>query len=563
MTLTTFRTINLRGITFAGALLLGSCGGTSSNPPTVNPPIVGSPPTSAAPKVVVTSNSLTPDEGQTFTLDARSSTDPNGKALTYTVSQTAGVVARAVDVKNADNGLFTFEVPEVTNTQTLAFDLTASNGTDTSTARIDITATNIVLSPLFTNRGGATLKTGDSIAEPHTVNTRFKIPGGYRVKDGNITETNIQTGPFPTNSGTIGAEIEVIYRKTAGRAKSSFDTGIPPEDDYTLELTSADSGLPFLGEAANNDNFGFVSTHFRTNSVDIWLTKDMPEFYKSQSMEIDNVCNVKRFPAEYTHPDSYYSGNASNLADLVVGLKEGGIEVYPRRVKLAETTAVTGRDYYRYDEEPSYKLVDTGRYCHLTKYASGLIGIDSENGTLSMWSPPESKQVHSIDDRAEQVIESLDLGIAKGLEIVAVKSGTDLIYSPNGEAVSQNYIMIAVSNGKHDGDHRLITYFSDASRPTAADRQEFSWTKGVPTDIILTPLRTRFAGNQATPDIVVTSADLPYLIVIENEDIVYEDGSYSFYSTPRYIEAELGIEKLAGGRFMIPSDDKSIVIIQP
>ena len=87
------------------------------------------------PPTADTGSDQTVDEGQQVTLNATESSDPDGDALSYTWTQTAGP---SVDLSGATSAQPTFTAPGVDADETLTFEVNVSDGEATDTDTVDV-----------------------------------------------------------------------------------------------------------------------------------------------------------------------------------------------------------------------------------------------------------------------------------------------------------------------------------------------------------------------------------------------------------------------------------------
>lgn len=107
-------------------------------------------PANQPPIAVIASPISEIDEGQMFTLDGSGSSDPEGTALTYAWSQIAGPAAT---LTAPSLPTLTVTLPEVTQDETLTFELRVSDGNLSNATSVDIIAKN-VMPTAFNGEGG-------------------------------------------------------------------------------------------------------------------------------------------------------------------------------------------------------------------------------------------------------------------------------------------------------------------------------------------------------------------------------------------------------------------------
>lgn len=121
-----------------GASVLAACGGgsgSSSSTPTPSAP-PPSAPTTSAPVAVASTATSTVSEGGQFSVTAANSSDPDGDAISFSWTQTAGPNALSGTVGATT---LTLNAPIVTLDTVLTFELTVSDGTNSDTDTVSVT----------------------------------------------------------------------------------------------------------------------------------------------------------------------------------------------------------------------------------------------------------------------------------------------------------------------------------------------------------------------------------------------------------------------------------------
>jgi hypothetical protein len=231
----------------------GSATDTDTTTVTVTP--------SNAPPTADAGDDQTVSGGDTVTLDANGSSDPNGDTLTYSWTQTAGPT---ISLSDADTATPTFTAPNVDTDTTLTFKLTVDNGsaTATDTTTVTVTANS---SPLTVKTIGVTNENAQSSAA--------SIPAGEVVQGETVefTATVTNTGSSTASDsitlsfGSVVSETISVSNLAAGAqievyAKVRLGTLSP--GDYTLSAgaggTSTQTTVTVrkLGDANHDGSVG-------------------------------------------------------------------------------------------------------------------------------------------------------------------------------------------------------------------------------------------------------------------------------------------------------------------
>jgi len=215
--------------------------GEHSNTDTVSVTIQTAP-TNEAPSAYA-GEDQTVTSGNTVTLDASGSSDPDGDELTFTWVQIAGPTVSINDD--------TFNAPQVSSETTLTFELTVNDGelTDTDTVTI-IVQTNVSNSAPNANAGNdQTVSSGDTVT--------LNASGSSDPDDDELTFTWTQvSGPdVSINNGTftapqVSAATTLVFQLTADDGKLT-DT-----DTVSVIVNSAETTTPPTTPTAPKESSG-------------------------------------------------------------------------------------------------------------------------------------------------------------------------------------------------------------------------------------------------------------------------------------------------------------------
>lgn len=463
--------------------MLASCSGSSSTTSISNPN-----PTNQAPVIELVTNLSSFDEGQTVELDASGSTDADGDPLTFTWSQTAGPTAELT----VNGSRASYVLPEVDTDTAVTIQISISDGTVTRSTTSTVTSENIVLTPTI-----------DAFGAPEAVLSDVTDPQKLAA----------------TASGVIGSP--AAYWMVTGTGTSGsvsfFDPPIAGSFSSSQQTPLAENVSGNVSQAANiftsRNHVDFALGFEVEGTVRLFQQgfTGQPASEKT-SFNAPNVCALAPL----------FSFDVPFLNDLAVGQRGQGLTIF-RNNANAGNVAEAGQF------DTSIDITDTGTFCHI-KPVNGFrefYAYNQDDGLIHSWT--------ATGDTTFAKLPNIDLQIPTNGELVD--------FEVVGQSGRFQVIAALVTNGQHDGDHRIIiqyTPFSGIGTPTRIER---NWRKGIPTDLTILGSATGID----TPDIAVTLGSAPYVIVLENSAFPTLGDTEPNFSEVQYFETQLGASEISFG----------------
>lgn len=474
-------------LVLAASLVLSACGGGGgSSSPT--PPPTGtapSPPANSAPVAVVTVTpaSTAVDEGQSFTIDATGSTDSDGDTLSFSITQTGGPAATEL---SALDGLFTFDAPEVSQDETLSFQVTVSDGQTNTPSSTDVDIANILLMPM-SNLVGPEISSFSDLGSPRQAAFLSTLLGDQELGLNVVADT-------------VDASAIELVRFRNDRVTGNFD---------------ARTGTPLVGTAAG-DPAVFTADAFIGTSL-------------SPVVALENQDRVEvlgKAPAMVDSPCSLAPILPRSFVDVVVGTKGNGLRIFDNvGADLSQPPSTRG------DLVAGQVLAETGTFCTLSVSSGGdvLAAFEAEASTLRTW---------DVRNRPAVELAPLTLMFPPGLELVAF----------DYEANAQGFFVAALvlSDGTHDGEHRLVILYNrfDGSPPTLTEG--YLLPRGVPSDVVIFD-RDPGDGLPAT-DIAISMRTAPFMAFIASIGSPMTGSATPEFLEPTFAEIGLGVDGFTFGQ---------------
>ncbi|KCZ45643.1 hypothetical protein [Hyphomonas sp. CY54-11-8] len=424
-----------------------------------------------------TLSSSSPDEEQPFWIDASGSTDADGDALTIAVTQLSGPAPSNVPwFENVPTGagVFAFRAPEVNADSAMEFEISVSDGEDTTTENVTISVQNIVLSPV----GGIV---GNNIASF----ANFRNPVG----------ADFFSQPFGAlTSGLIGV---------ADKADDTGRLSFRYENDLTTEefVPVVENDLP---ESIASENAIVSSEFFGSGAQTVLIA--LEESNRVHLLQAYEQVLTTQKPCAVA---SLRSQDIPVLSDLVVGSRDNGL-------RLFKFDDVSGMNL-----EPSTVIEASGEYCYVGGEGNDLVAYDPSTQSLRFWTTQSGA--------APFEGASLPIAQPQGLDLVGAAFQ---LHAMGANTFTAAFVF---SDGAHDGHHEVHIYSNENMNPGIVNTNVHSWTKGVPSDIIIEDTNSMDASIQS--DVLIALEDIPYLIFIDDEQDVML-GTYSpDYAPLQYLPA--------------------------
>lgn len=509
-------TIRVRAALLAALAVCSACGGgggsggggdgtgvvTPPPAPPVGPP-VGPP---SPPAVVVTARAVASaasvQEGQPFTLDASTSSEAGGATLTYTWTQISGP---AVAIAAPSSAVLNLNAAEVSADTKAEFRVTAASGAVSSVATVEVTFTNIAQTPVFMNldlAANALLNATYPAAIATIVgNWTFGLVGTTPAGGGPITftqfqttgSTSVQVSPVSPFAGTFSQPATFFLSQTRVGGTNPFDFERP-----WLTVTEETANRYRVFEKTAGGSFGAPI----------------------QDISMDRPCTTE---VTYAGPPSAITMNT------YVGQRGHGFTIVSQGGTILQQVN-TGQSFCVLAAVRAPISANGGGLAGPTPDFPDLLAVDTVANTIAHFSASGTPAQYTLKSQAPVRLSSTT-GALKF--VAATKIWAKDAY---GEWLPVSGLALVYSDGRHQGEHRLVMAGLDSGRVI---RQEtHTWTLGVPSDVILDDL-----DNDRYPEVIILSSTSPQAMVYEMNDRFVPAIPNDIAATPSFIEIGLGATK--------------------
>lgn len=439
---------------------------------------------------IVASATATPtavDEGQPFKLDASGSTISTGAGLTYAWTQVSGPT---VAIANPATAVQDLTAPEVTANGTAQFRVTASGGGASASTTVNVNFTNIVQSPLYAQSQQVAVSTfthtvrtligrGDYalIGWSEAISDPLSFVGIKRV-NGQLVDN---PAPFP---GTFAQPVVV------------------EQSDVRFEFDPVAPQVGVVSEGLNRYRIYVDTGSGFNNTID---------------RTIEKPCNA-----------TYGTLATGATNGIFIGQRQRGFSI----LKIENGPGNVGAS------SSLYRAFNTGQslcaFLPVTaplggttfsdfRYLQDLIAIDTDSNTINVFTQANATGVDNVTYTLRETAP-IQLNATGTLKLIkTAKVG--------GFFASEAGLAMVFSDGKHNGEHRLVITGLDSNRNLI--QETHSWAVGVPVDVMQDNL-----DQDLYPEVVVVTSSSPYAAVFEST--VPGAAGYLPLGAPTYFEIGLG-----------------------
>lgn len=459
--------VTLGGMTCAAALISCSSGGGSTLTPPPPAPAVNAPPV-----IRVLASASSAEEGSSVTLDASTTSDTDGDALTFSWKQTAGPTA----VLNPDTSasIVTVTAPSVIEDATLGFELSVFDGTATSTSAVSIEVKNITLSPTYDNQSRQTANTLEVSKSPKLF---WDGHVGFETDTGQIEFKRIELDPVFELAEPEGFHAQMFPADArfyeAVRRPFEFDVMNPYPINVDYRIDDSLVVRPM-------DNTVTVLTRERDTTAETVSVLDVPSPCAADIL------------IKYSLPASTFSHDFDPLGihGIIASRAAGGFSIFEAVVTgdvrtHNELTVIGNPDRIYCD------ILATNRY--IDSYYVRRPGPDVRTGTIFS---DEGNLILAVD-RMEKVVSLFEAEKPAGSNTVTL---TELQTVPINLDTTEpiEFVDSAILSGEFGGDGRagMALIFSDGeefgthrmvaigvSKDDTISQTVKSWGRGVPIDV--------------------------------------------------------------------------------
>ncbi|MEC7290508.1 MAG: hypothetical protein VXW22_10515 [Pseudomonadota bacterium] len=499
-----------RLLVLAFMLSVAACGGGGGSAPApfVPPVPVGNQP----PVVSVVVSDTTPNEGQSFTFDARASSDPNGDPLTFMWTQTGGTTFEITDAKSP---LQTFAIPELSESSDVTFEVEVSDGELASTGTFTVTLTNIDQFPKF-DAGFSEVQT---LALNGTIRDFFPM-GAREITGVSIAGESRDVWFAAVSDGPAGPiRLEEFFFNSTGDIQQNPESPTLPEYAADAKFVKAATVASWIVlEEVEGRVIGLLN-----NFLD------------------DGIVYEEAFIANVEQP-CWFAPRVDIGEDLTdafvaqrgVGISHLGFDLFPYPFVYYPSLSV------------SAPLKEDVSYCAgvvAQRVLDPSSGTPDPDGALPFEYPyialdTDTQNLVLFERFSQARVQEVPLATASNepLEIIAV------------ETIDDTALIVILSDGEHEGTHRLVIVGLDQGRRITQVTR--SWEVGVPSDVLVGDLNGDYRSateitviSSTSPEAIVFSLSDERVPVVTSQGItVYPPGPLLPVTGPSFLEIGFGAQ---------------------